>query len=144
MSKESKFCECCGAKTVRYRHSFSKQLAMGLYRLYESGGGPINLKHIGLTRYQWTNFQKLRYWGLVAPAHREDGTRIDGEWIITPEGKRFIDLGTAIQKGVWTYRGEAVEFDGNTCFFLDMHDPTYKKRPEYWAEAIAAQGDNYD
>lgn len=134
---KSKFCERCGAKTVKYKHSFSKALAIGLYKLYESGRIPINLKHLGLTRNQWDNFQKLRYWGLVKQAHRPDGTRLNGEWVITQEGVDFIERGTSIQKNVLTYRGEAVEFVGDTCFFLDVHDTAYKKRPEYWAEAVA-------
>jgi len=137
MSKESKFCECCGAKTVKYKHSFSEALAVGLYKLYEFGNISINLKHLGLTRNQWDNFQKLRYWGLVKQAYRPDGTRLNGEWIVTQEGIDFIERGTSIQKSVWTYRGKTVDFDGDTCFFLDVHEPSYKKRLEYWDEAEA-------
>jgi hypothetical protein len=132
-----KLCEHCGAKTVKYKHTFSKALAIGLYKLYQSGHTPINLKNLALTRNQWDNFQKLRYWGLVAQAHREDGTRLNGEWFITPLGVDFIEKGTAIKKSVWTYRGVATEFEGDTCFFFDVHETEYKKRTQYAVEAVA-------
>ena len=137
MNKESKFCESCGAKTVKYKHSFSNALAIGLYKLYESGNISTNLKHLKLTRNQWDNFQKFRCWGLVKQAYRPDGTRLNGEWIVTQEGIDFIERGTSIQKSVWTYRGKTVDFEGDTCFFLDVHEPSYKKRLEYWDEAEA-------
>ena len=135
-----KLCEHCGAKTVKYKHTFSKALAIGLYKLYQSGATAINLKNLGLTRNQWDNFQKLRYWGLVAQARRPDGTRLNGEWIVTPEGVEFIERGTGIKKSVWTYRGDVTEFEGDMCFFLDVHEAEYKKRTQYAAEAVAHGG----
>ena len=94
--KESKYCEHCKAKMVEYKHGFSKPLATGLWRLYKAGG-TVNLKDLNLTRNQWDNFQKLRYWDLVAPAYRETGLRMSGCWYITPvgiEAKQFASLGT--------------------------------------------------
>jgi len=131
-----KFCEHCNAKMVEYKHSFNAGLAAGLFKLYKAGGGPINITKISLTGYQWTNFQKMRYWGLVQKATRDDGTHIDGEWMITPQGINFIASGTAIHKTVWTYRGEPVRFEGNTCFFKDLHEPEYDKRDDYIENAI--------
>lgn len=138
--KQNELCGHCGAKMVEYKHSFSKALAVGLYKLYQSGATPINLKHLGLTRNQWDNFQKLRYWGLVAPSHRPDGSRLNGEWNITPVGIAFIEQGTSIKKSVWTYRGDPVRLEGDTCFFNSVHDAEYKKRPQYAAEAVAHGG----
>lgn len=133
----AKKCPHCDAKMVEYKHSFSKALAIGLGRLHSANGGPTNLKNLGLTRNQWDNFQKLRYWGLVAKAVREDGTRANGEWVLTDKGVEFIEKGIGIPKSVWTYRGEAVRFEGHTCFYLDDHEPKYKKKPEYAADAVA-------
>jgi hypothetical protein len=135
MKSELKYCECCGAKIVEYKHGFSKALAVGLYRLYQHGSA-INIKELGLTRNQWDNFQKLRYWGLVAKAAREDGTRIGGCWEITQLGIDFIEKGISIKKNVWTYRGETVRFEGDTCFFTDMHDVNYRTRPDYIEDAV--------
>jgi hypothetical protein len=91
MTEPSKVCEHCGAKTVEYKHTFSDALAVGLFKLYAAGGGPINLKDLALTRNQWDNFQKLRYWQLVGQSYRKDGTRMNGYWHITSVGKIFIE-----------------------------------------------------
>ena len=135
-SNKNKLCDHCGAKMVEYKHSFSQALAVGLYKLYQSGKSSINLKHLKLTRNQWDNFQKLRYWGLVKQTCRDDGTRVNGEWELTLFGLSFIEKGVGINKSVWTYRGEAVRFEGDTCFFHSIHNSEYKKRDEYAEEAI--------
>jgi hypothetical protein len=137
--KEKKTCEHCGAKIVEYKHSFSKALAIGLYRLYQENR-PVNIKHLGLTRNQWDNFQKLRYWGLVAKAVDDAGKRVGGCWAVTQLGVDFIENGTSIQKFVWTYRGETVRFDGDTCFFNDVHPVEYKQRTDYAQEAVSHFG----
>lgn len=128
-------CPHCDAKMVEYRHTFNKGLAHGLYELWAAGGGPISLRRLRLTRVQWTNFQKLRYWDLVSP------TRHEGEWTLTKQGLSFITQGTPIKKWAWTYRGNPVRFDGDTCFFVDIHEATYDKRPDYIATAMP-HGDN--
>jgi hypothetical protein len=125
-----KKCPHCDAKMVEYRHVFNKGLAHGLYELFFAGGGPVSLRSLRITRTQWTNFQKLRYWGLA------NRTRVDGEWILTDKGHTFITQGTAIQKWVWTYRGETVRFDGDTCFFKSVHEPMYQKKADYANNAI--------
>jgi hypothetical protein len=127
-------CPHCDAKMVEYRHTFNKGLAHGLYELWAAGGGPISLSRLRLTRVQWTNFQKLRYWDLVSR------TRQDGEWTITTQGVQFVTQSTPITKWVWTYRGNAVRFDGDTCFFKDEHEATYDKRPDYIATAMPHGG----
>lgn len=132
-------CEHCGAKTVEYRHTFNLALASGLFKLYRRDDATSNLKYIGLTRNQWDNFQKMRYWGLVEKAGRDDGSRIGGVWRVTALGRRFIEAGEAIQRRVWTYRGNTVRFEGDHCFFLDFHAPGYEQRPSYAANAQPRQ-----
>ncbi len=136
MTEASKFCEHCGAKTVEYKHTFSESLAVGLFKLYSAGGGPINLKDLSLTRNQWDNFQKLRYWQLVGQSYRKDGTRMSGYWHITSVGKIFIESGYGVYKSVWTYRGDPVRFEGDTIFFNDIHSPVYMKREDYSNTAV--------
>jgi len=123
--KQIKRCPHCEAKMVSYRHVFNKGLASSLFELYESGGGPISLRNLRLTRTQWTNFQKLRYWDLVIK------TGVDGEWKITEKANEFITMGTALPKWVWTYRGQTDKFDGDTCFFNDVHEPKYDRKEDY-------------
>jgi len=129
-----KYCNECGAKIVEYKHSFSAALAYGLHRLYLEGI-PINIKHLGLNRNQWDNFQKLRYWGLVEKSINEIGKRIGGCWSITQHGIDFIEGRVPIQKSVWTYRGDSLRFEGNTVFFIDIHDVSYRQRIDYSSEA---------
>ncbi len=134
--KQQKVCEHCQAKMVEYKHSFSKALATGLWRLY-CAGGAVNIKDLGLTRNQWDNFQKLRYWGLVAQSYRESGTRMNGYWHITEAGTAFIEQGAGVSKSVWTYRGQTQRFEGATVFFTDTHDIEYEQRESYAALAVA-------
>ena len=131
MEKATEIVRCphCDAKMVEYRHSFNQGLAQGLYELFAVGGGPISLRNLKLTRVQWTNFQKLRYWGLVIR------TKEDGEWRLTAKGFDFITQGTTIPKWVFTYRGETVRFEGEACVFNEVHSPKYDKKPDYVATA---------
>jgi DNA-directed RNA polymerase subunit RPC12/RpoP len=97
-------CPHCGAKIVRYKHRMNRNLLVALHRLWRfAGRSPVNIKELNLTRNQWDNFQKLRYWDLVAKsAHR-------GEWFVTWKGYRFLtNSGLRIPLWVQTYRGETV------------------------------------
>jgi hypothetical protein len=114
---------------VEYRHAFTAALAQGLYLMYRRNRA-VNLKVLGLTRNQWDNFQKLRYWGLVEKAERADGKRIGGAWRITQHGIDFIERRVSVQRAVWTYRGERVRFEGDPTTFEAVHGP-YMTRPDY-------------
>jgi hypothetical protein len=131
-------CESCGAKTVEYRHGFSVALAVGLIRLYNAAV-PVNLKTLGLTRNQWDNFQKLRYWGLAAQCKDENGNRRAGFWVLTTKGKDFVEGKTTIQDHVWTYRGRTVRYDGAPIAFphADLTQMEgYAQRADYASEAV--------
>lgn len=129
-------CPACGAKTVEYRHRLGRALATGLVRLAESGGGPVNLKDLDLTRNQWDNFQKLRYFGLAEQVHREDGTRVAGVWQITAKGRSFLDGDQRMAEYIWTYRGTAVRSEGNPVGIGDLA-AGYEQREDYAASATA-------
>ena len=129
----SRQCPTCGAKTVRYKHGLNSGLIQGLARLCEAGG-EANLADLALTRNQWDNFQKLRYWSLVEPVF-EDGTRKSGIWSVTPRGLEFLVGEITVPRHVWTYRGEFVEYDGADVSVEDVV-AGYKHRPEYATEAV--------
>lgn len=126
-------CPTCGATMVEYRHSLNVGLVTGLAALHSSGGGPINLGDLGLTRSQWDNFQKLRYWGLVAPSYDGD-VRRRGVWQITEKGRLFVTGVTVIQRVARTYRGRTVGYEG-ALVRVDYVDKRYKLREEYVADA---------
>ena len=107
----SDICEHCGAKTVEYRHPLAKHMVESLAILEAYGGGPINLKELGLNRNQWDNFQKLRYFDPVEQVV-VDGQRQRGVWAITPRGGNFLLGFVTCPPVVWTYRGERVRYEG--------------------------------
>ncbi len=104
---------------VEYRHRMTRPLVEGLRKLRRSGGGPINLNEIGLTRNQWDNFQKLKYFGLVMPVMHE-GRRRAGVWCITQHGLNFLAGSATVTTHIWTYRGERVRTEGNPIFVWDV------------------------
>ena len=130
MARDPKLCPHCGAKMVEYKHGFNVALAIGLARTY-AAGKPVNLNTLGLTRNQWDNYQKLRYWDLVAKAERDDGKNIGGVWVVTERGEQFVNGRIKVQSHVWTYRGERVRYEGKEIGFSDRLPSDYKTRPEY-------------
>lgn len=128
-------CEACGAKTVEYRHHLSNPLVIGLAKLERAGGGPINLKEIDLTWSQRDNFQKLRYFGLVARCYREDGSRRNGVWEITGKGRMFLGGTVGVEQVAVTYRGETVRMEGDLVDAEDVSEVLYQQREQWAAEA---------
>lgn len=135
--KEKETCPHCGASMVEYKHGLSKGLLIGLLRLFEKGR-PVNLKFLQLSRNQWDNFQKLRYWGLVEK-YRVKNPNSDeqkgGVWTITAAGIDFCTGKLAVPRYVWTYRGDAKRFDGVPVKIADV-DEGYRKRLDYAREAV--------
>jgi hypothetical protein len=123
-------CPHCGAKMVEYRHSMTIPLVTGLRAILRSGGGPINIKELHLTRNQWDNFQKLRYWGLVFQVEI-DGQRKKGVWQITKEGIGFLFNESQVPKRVWTYRGETVRVSNLEMVRITQIVDWYEKREDY-------------
>ena len=128
--REDTRCHNCGAKMVTYKHTMSVPLIQGLYKLAKAGGGPINLKQLALTRNQWDNFQKLRYWGLVARSFHSDGTRRAGVWELTDQGSLFLAGVINVRKSVRTYRGEFKKWEGGRTTVQRVYEG-YRKREDY-------------
>ena len=123
-----KTCFHCGASMNEYRHSLSKSLARALFKVWsKSGGKPINLKHVGLTRNEWDNFQKLRYFGLV----KQIGSKT-GVWQVTQYGEEFLFGEKRVPKTAVTYRGEFVKFEGSGILFSDATGYYYSR--EHYAQ----------
>jgi hypothetical protein len=114
--KENNTCECCGAKTVKYKHNFNVGLFAGLLKLYNYGA-PASLKDLNLTVNQFNNFQKLRYWKLVENEKNK--------WTISKHGIDFINQNIKIPKQVTTYRKETIDFSSkqiSSCDFNIIYD----------------------
>lgn len=130
---QANMCECCGAKIVEYKHVLNKGLVSALFELAKFNH-PVSLSELDITRNQWTNFQKLRYWGLVGKELHADGSGT-GHWFVTSSGRAFIDNQFPMPKEAWTYRGETIRLEGSTIYFSDIYDPHYRERLDYARDA---------
>lgn len=124
-------CPICHAKTIKYVHSLEsgKLIAIFIkfYLATQNSNKAINPSKIGLTINQLTNFQKLRYFGLV------ERTGDHGEWYLTSKGKDFINGCISIPVHAITYRGSVCGLDGP-----EVHINSYKEsfgydKPENYA-----------
>lgn len=130
-------CEACDVKLVEYGHVINKNLAQCLVKMYD-GGGVLLMKECeakGITYNQRANFQKLRYWGLIKKVVDETtGERDGGSWALTLRGYAFVEGKEAVQKKVWTFRGNMVRFTGEQVFIRDLDYEFYRKRSDYIAD----------
>lgn len=109
-SEEKSLCPCCGAKlNGRWEH-ISKGIAENLIRFREQvllkKENKVHLmKDLYLTHSQYTNFQKLRFHGLIAhyknPETREEES---GYWLLTKRGNQFCKNQASIPKKVLIFR----------------------------------------
>jgi hypothetical protein len=79
----------------------------GLLKIVKSGHDPINLKELGLTRNEWDNFQKLRYWQFVEQCEAA------GVWRTTYAGRAWAKNQMTAAKYAWTYRGVLIGYEGD-------------------------------
>lgn len=136
MAKSKKTCDCCGASMVQYKHRLSAILVSVLKKLNDAGG-ETNLQNLGLERTEWDNFQKLRYWGLVAKTVGDNGKRKSGTWTITDTGRQFLAGLAKMQVTAVTYRGQTVGFEGVHVSINSLLDGSYKQKHEYGEDSVA-------
>lgn len=117
-----------------HKHTVSKALVICLAKLAKAGG-TASLKTVGLSHYQWANFQKLRYWKLIQKPPLEGRT---GVWEITSLGRAFLNNECPIQRSVWTYRNVPVRFEGEFIWPGDVIEG-YRKYEDY-VEDMQAHG----
>ena len=91
MLKET--CPCCGQAIMRHRHSLNRPLCDILMIMAQKhkAGVPFHLnRDIMLTKFQYNNAQKLRYWGLIKKTEL-NGKRVSGFWELTGLAKAFLN-----------------------------------------------------
>jgi hypothetical protein len=76
-------CPACGQKIVEYKHGLNRTLISCLWHLHNTGG-QAQLDKMDLDNTQFTNFQKLRYFGLAVSVGQHN------EWLLTAAGKEFL------------------------------------------------------
>jgi len=141
MAEPMKYCETCGAKMVRYKHSLCKGIVNGLLRFAKFGPHPQRLCDKGklaggMTRNAADNFQKLKYFGIVVKAPPDGEAQHSGWWQITQRGWDFIRGTKAMPSFMWTYRGEVVDESTELVSIHEIkHDPYYLQWGDYVAES---------
>ncbi len=128
-------CPECSAKLVRYKHTLNRQMAEALRRL-AAAGGCVNLQELGLTREQWDNFQKMRYFGLVRKSRYDSGHRAKGVWEVTGRGYRFLSGSIRIPKRVETFRGQRTRWiRDELCSMRTLEVEAWREREDYSGDA---------
>lgn len=120
-------CEHCGAQMKSWRHSLTPGLVDVLVSFIQAikdkGENKIHLQtEMNLNSNQYNNFQKLRYFGLVAKVKDAEGNHLAGYWLITRLGGEFLRRETAIPRSVKTFRNSIVEKSEDVVFINDVYN----------------------
>ena len=115
MTNEISICPLCGRKITEYKHTINKTLVAGLARL-NALGGRARIDKMGLDYTQFTNFQKLRYFGLAVPTNEHS------EWQITEKGVLFLQGRVQISRFVMTRNATIVRKSTELVFINEVKD----------------------
>lgn len=118
-------CPHCGAKMKEYTHTLTPGITGALKKVVAAvrSAGENN---IGFADIPWDsfnrrqNFQKLRYFGLVAHVRDAAGRAIRGRWLITRRGGAFLRGEIQIPSWVTTYRNKIIERSEVFVSILDV------------------------
>jgi len=115
MTNNTSICPACGRKITEYKHTINKTLVAGLARL-NALGGRARIDRMGLDYTQFTNFQKLRYFGLAIPTNEHS------EWQITEQGVWFLQGRIQISRFVITRNANVVRKSTELVFINQIKD----------------------
>jgi len=126
MKKE--FCPHCGQSIMKHRQALTKGLVGILLKVAKYNRDTFHLqKDVSLTKNEYTNFQKLKFWGFVqkTPGH-------SGSWMITDAGYHFLSNDTPAPYAVFTFNNKVVAQDPDMVYFEDIDlGPAYRKKEDY-------------
>ena len=133
MSEKKCFCQSCGQSVMKHKHTLSRSLVIILLKASTRGSSTFHLqKDLNLTKNEYANFQKLRYWDLVT----KDPER-QGFWSITAMGRQFMAGAYRPAKSVWTFNNRVVGMEGTVSIFdLNLEPVHYKQREDYIDDAL--------
>ena len=115
MTNNTSICPACGRKITEYKHTINKTLVAGFARL-NALGGRARIDRMGLDYTQFTNFQKLRYFGLAIPTNEHS------EWQITEQGVWFLQGRIQISRFVITRNANVVRKSTELVFINQVKD----------------------
>lgn len=124
LSRHNETCPSCG-QAVRARwevltSGLVKDLSIFHEAVLRKGKNEIHLQDdCTFNKNQYNNFQKLRYFGLVAKVQEEGKTR-SGRWLITRRGGEFLRGVTPINKKVLIFNNHIKDRSENQIFITDI------------------------
>ncbi len=129
MSEEiiDKICPHCGAAMKEWKHTLTPGLVdvlvLFIGAIKAKGDNKIHLQtDITLDKNQYNNFQKLRYFGLVAKVKNDEGVHLAGYWLITRLGGEFLRREKAIPRWIKTFRNTIEEKSEELIFINDIYN----------------------
>lgn len=112
-------CPCCGHRVSAYSIPLNKPLARSFLSFVDAvvraGGAGVPKSGFKLTNVQYTNFQKLRHFGLI------DQIEHGKEWILTRLGVEFAAGRASVMSPTGTMNGKTLADD-------DLAWATHKKK----------------
>ncbi len=133
MSKEC--CPHCGQSVMQNKQIFTKALGEILLTLackYPYGKPFHFANDFNLTKSQYNNAQKLRYWGLIKKHYDNNGKREGGYWELTSLVRYFVQ-GSSLPRVKWTFNNTVVSASDDDLITLSEAVGSYSV-PEQWAE----------
>lgn len=136
---EKQFCPHCGQAISAHKHGLSANMIRimrkAAYADFVMGGGEFHLQQdLNLTKNEYANFQKLKYWGLVFKGSKS------GYWRISSHGKGFLANEIRMPKWVRTFNNRVVEQSDRLISVVDCGFTAlrYKRREDYARDAVPA------
>lgn len=110
-TEEHKRCPYCDASMKKHWHRLSKGLVNTLIKfkkkVIELQQNKVHIKdQCNYSKVEFANFQKLRYFGLVAKWVNSDNEHEGGYWLLTKRGNQFLKSEIAIPLRVLTFRNK--------------------------------------
>lgn len=124
-------CPTCGTSLRVYRHKMNAGLMRGFKELMRVGG-VAKLSELKLSSIDFTNFQKLKYFGIVQKEFLNGAAT--SRWCVTEKGQEFFHGVASIPSWVETFQNQVVKESEQTIFIFEKLATKYQKREDYLEE----------
>ena len=108
-------CPCCDQFVKVYQRQIHSTMARSLIFMWKRA--KMEGCHLPTVLGKWNtgDVAKLQYWGLIEPILeplRDDGSRRNGWWKITPLGRQWLFDEASVQKYAFVYNQQLLRLDG--------------------------------
>lgn len=125
---DSFVCHECKAKHIAYKFHLHSWLIDVLHKIAVQTQ-PAFLRELDLTNTQWTNAQKLSYWGFIEPLTMK-GQRRHGYWFLTEKGRQFLNGSLRVNKIAVMRDNKLLRYEG-PLVDSSLADYVVETRPDY-------------